>query len=1025
MTLIVASMYLPYKPQFELDSIEGIAQYLLKYNGITVDDTAPGANGTRPVVSPVATPFEEKNLSQDSLLINTDQFKRERSSSALSKLLSSEQLMESLTANAPVPAGVSSAYHTNNNSSEDLFGKHSSLSVDRTASPPYSLPPQPVHTHGYEDPTSDLLKSVNKSLLKSPVPLRGRAPGSRRLNSSLKYTAYSAEQPDTSPVQSLVDHELDSDNKSIVQEDMYNVPSFGGISNLDANLKARILNTSHELFRNLPWSIVPNDVKGNGSLKNAVNGYVYNPADGSGEVTALHENTVWVGTLGIATDEIPQDTLAGIAETLGDQFSSRPVITDDETFRGSYKNYCKHILWPTLHYQIPDNPNSKAFEDHSWSFYQKLNQQFADKIVETYNDGDTIWVNDYHLMLVPRLVRDKLPQAKIGFFLHISFPSSEVFRCLSHRERILDGLLGATFIGFQTREYLKHFTQTCNRLLMADTTDDDCEIEYKGSFTKIDSIPIGIDALDLQLRIYKNKNVQELREKIRNRWGDILLIVSRDQLDTIRGLVQKLTAYEKFLTDYPQFIGKVSLIQVCITTSTDNNMKKQITIITDRINELAMSVGETPPIVFQYKDLPYEEYLALSCEADLFWVNSQREGMNLTCHEFIAASLEHNAPLLLSEFTGSASELYDGSFLINPWDIKKVSETIKKALSLSDLEKRTNWKKLLRTIIEYDSSNWVKKNLGSIDTAWNSNKERSILYKLNVPALLENYNDSGKRLFIVKLGLPPLPRTISVLNDLASQKGNIVFVLNSFSKAVLDVLYSRAPHVSLMAENGAYVKLEDTWYSMVDQIDWKAEVIKIFKDKMERLPGSYYKIGDSLVKFHTENAVDRDRVKSTIGDTIININTMFQDMEVHAYLHNDVIYVQQTGLSLQALDFVLNYYNSIDPNDDDDDNKHSVGNNILKMITKKLAPESQKKDADDKTETTNKTQVPVEFVLAAGSSSQILDPLFNEINKRNTNGEFKYAHTVTAGNGPASTFAKEHVSGLNELLATFSKLSSS
>lgn len=1021
MTLIVASMYLPDKPQFELDKVEGIAQYLLKYNGITVDDPGQGSGGgIRPVVSPVSTPFEEKNVSQDSLILSTDQFKRERSSTALNKLLSSEQLMESLTANAPSTAG--STYHTNNHSTENLFGKNSSLSVDRTASPPCSLPPQPIHRHGYEDPTSELLKSVNKSLLKSPAPQRNRPHGPRRLNSNLKYSINSAEELGPSPVPSVQDNDLDSDNKSIVQEAVFNVPRFGGISNLDANLKARILNSSHELFRNLPWTIVPNDMKGNGSLKNAVNGYVYNPEEGSQEIEPLKDHVSWVGTMGIATDEIPEDTLTSISEALRDDFQSYPVITDDETFRGSYKNYCKHILWPTLHYQIPDNPNSKAFEDHSWGFYQKLNQQFADKIVEIYKEGDTIWIHDYHLMLVPRLIREKLPQAKIGFFLHISFPSSEVFRCLSHREKILDGLLGATFIGFQTREYLKHFTQTCNRLLMADTTDDGSEIEYNDSFTKIDSIPIGIDALDLQLRIYKNRNVQDLREKIRNRWGDIKLIISRDQFDTIRGLVQKLTAYEKFLTDYPQYIGNVSLIQICITTSTDNNMKKQIALITDRINELAMSVGETPPIVFQYKDLPFEEYLALSCEADLFWVNSQREGMNLTCHEFVASSLEHNAPLLLSEFTGSASELYDGAFLINPWDIKKVSESIDAALSLTTLERRTNWKKLLRTIIECDSNNWIKKNLGSIDTAWESNKERSILFKLDVQTLKSNYLASGKRLFILKLGSPPLPRTITVLNELASQKGNIVFVINSFSKTVLDVLYNRAPQVNLMAENGAYVKLDDTWYSMVDQIDWKAEVIKIFKDKKERLPGSYYKICDSLVKFHTENALDRDRVKSTIGDIIININTMFQDMEVHAYLHNDVIYVQQSGLSLQALDFVLNYYNSIDPNDDDSTDKHSIGNNILNMITKKLKTDSQKDEIKKVTETANKSQIPVEFVLAAGSSSQILDPFFNEVNKRCSNGEIKYGHTVTAGHGPSSTFAKEHVSGLNELLGTLNNL---
>ena len=191
------------------------------------------------------------------------------------------------------------------------------------------------------------------------------------------------------------------------------------------------------------------------------------------------------------TDSLSEEKKAEILGKLDTDFDSLVIYPKDFDFDGHYSHFCKTILWPMLHYQIPDSPKSKAYLDHSWIYYVKINRLFAEKIVKNYKRGDIIWIHDYHLLLVPKLVREKLPDAQIGFFLHVAFPSSEVFRCLAFRQELLEGMLGADLIGFQTQEYCHHFLQTCNRLLGAESLPHGVQLEDR--FVNVDTFAIGID----------------------------------------------------------------------------------------------------------------------------------------------------------------------------------------------------------------------------------------------------------------------------------------------------------------------------------------------------------------------------------------------------------------------------------------------------------------------------------------------------------------------------------------------------
>lgn len=684
------------------------------------------------------------------------------------------------------------------------------------------------------------------------------------------------------------------------------VPKFGGYSNAEY-LKKALLGGQQNIFSKADWTIVPSH-KINSGLKNAINTAIFEKT--------FNQPVIFYGTLGLPTDVLPQEVLEKVTTKMRKEFNCESVVSDDITFKGAYKNFCKEILWPTFHYQIPDNPKSKAFEDHSWNHYQLLNQRFADKIVEKYNDGDTIWVHDYHLLLVPGMVREKLPDAKIGFSLHISFPSSEVFRCFAQRDFILKGLLGANSLGFQTDEYARHFALTCNRLMQ---TDGDTEegIKFEGRTIEICCVPIGIDAFELEKKLRNSADFDIFKSIIKERWAhndNKKLIVSKDQFDTLRGLKTKFIAYEKFLRDNPSYISRVCFVQVVTgSTKKDKYLEKEIVALVDRINNLSTDITMHQNIVLLTQELTELQYYALLSEADIFWVNSMREGMNLSCHEFIVSTSDKNSPLMISEFTGSAELFKEGCLLTNPWDIKRLSEIIKFAFEMTPEEKRRRWKKMMKKIIITDSDNWIISSVKSINSSWDLNIQRSTLFNLNFPEWQESYTSStGKnRLFVFKISEPPTADILKMLNDLCNLPNNEVFVLNSFDKSIVERYYARVNNLNLIAENGAFVRLHGFWYTLMGDNLWKNEVLPLLQDKLERLPGSYIKAGESMFRIHTENAEDKDRVNDIVGDLILHINTLFGSRKgIHAYFHKSILFVQQFGLSLRALKFIFDYYAS-------------------------------------------------------------------------------------------------------------------
>ncbi|KAI0600266.1 family 20 glycosyltransferase [Biscogniauxia sp. FL1348] len=663
---------------------------------------------------------------------------------------------------------------------------------------------------------------------------------------------------------------------------------------------------SHDrVFANADWRIVNAD-QGNGGLRNA--------AEAAGRDGFAGEFT-WVGTLGM-----PIDALEGtqqkedIHDRLITEFNMYPVFCSDKDFDGHYMHFCKQILWPVFHYQIPDNPKSKAYEDHSWKFYVNVNQAFADKIIKNWKRGDTIWIHDYHLLLVPGMIRKKLPEAKIGLFLHVAFPSSEVFRCLAVRKELLEGMLGANLIGFQIHEYTRHFLQTCSRILAVEATNDGIQLEDR--FVNVMHHAIGIDPVNLDIH-RQGKEVMKWIDIMRERYQGKKIIVARDKLDHVRGVRQKLLSYELFLNKNPSWRDKIVLIQVALSSSSEkSDLDAAVGDIVTRVNSSWASLAYQP-VVYLKQDIPYPQYLALLTIADALMITSQREGMNLTSHEFIVCQdgkhcERKHGSLILSEFTGTAS-LFGGKELsINPWSYRQCSDAIKRAIDMSEEEKATRWTALREVVSHHTGSHWFTTFLSHLDSAYDvqHRHDQTSVPRLNLNTLGAHYTRSQRRLFFLDLEgtlvphgfmneiIPMNPqRTLGVLNDLVDDSRNIVYVMSARRPDELDRLFRLVPNLGLIAENGCFVKGvgKNSWNQIADRVkvaSWKESVKTILQYYLERTPGSSIEDRNCSVIFHYRNAEDYTMAERQASDWTGHINESCEKQGVHASQLDDCVVVE-------------------------------------------------------------------------------------------------------------------------------------
>ncbi|KAK0322218.1 threalose-6-phosphate phosphatase [Friedmanniomyces endolithicus] len=536
------------------------------------------------------------------------------------------------------------------------------------------------------------------------------------------------------------------------------------------------------------------------------------------------------------------------------------TVEDDDTMtlhdQQRWRRYGEHELFTLFHYKT-NEPNDGRSLRKAWADYYRMNKAFADAIMNVYKPGDVIIVHDYQLLLLPSLLRQRISTIYVGSFLHIPFPSSEYYRCLTRRKEVLEGMLGANMLGFQAYSYSRHFASCCTRVLGFESTS--AGVEAFGTHVATDVFPIGINAESTIQSAFHSPEVEHCIKALRDRYDGKKIIVGRDRLDSVRGVAQKLQAYEIFLERHPEWHDRVVLIQVTSPTSigeeddTADKTANKISDLVARINGAYGSLSFTP--VQHYSQyLNKDEYFALLRIADLGLITSVRDGMNTTALEYVISQRDKHSPLIISEFSGTAGSL--GSAMhINPWDLSGTADAIDAALVMSEPEKEYNHAQLYRHVRRNTVQAWTSNYLKRLLTSLTSFDQSSATPALDRTNLLTQYRASTRRLFmfdydgtltpIVKDPQAAIPsdRVLRTLKTLAADPANSVWIISGRDQNFLNEWMGHIPALGLSAEHGSFIRHPHTttWLNLTETMDmaWQSRVLTVFEYYTSRTPGAF------------------------------------------------------------------------------------------------------------------------------------------------------------------------------------------
>ncbi|KAK2616615.1 hypothetical protein QQS21_000438 [Conoideocrella luteorostrata] len=521
-----------------------------------------------------------------------------------------------------------------------------------------------------------------------------------------------------------------------------------------------------------------------------------------------------------------------------------------------WRRYAHHDLYTLFHYKQHE-PTDGRKERIQWADYYRMNQKFANKIIEIYKPGDIVIVHDFYLMLLPSMLRQRNPKMYISFFLHSPFPSSEFLRCLPRRKEVLEGVLGANLIGFQSYSYSRHFLSCCTRIL--GFPSDTLGIDAYGSRVQVGVFPIGIDAAKVEARAWA-ESVNDKFDALKQMYAGKKIIVGRDRLDSVRGVAQKLQAFERFLDMYPEWREKVVLIQVTSPTSLESERDGDESKIATRVNELVMKInGEFgslgfSPVQHYPQYLNPDEYFALLRAGDIGLITSVRDGMNTTSLEYIICQKDDSGPLILSEFSGTAGSLSD-AIHINPWDLSGVAEKINSALVMSKEERSRMQTHLYKHVTTHNVQGWINKFIRKVYNVLGESNTANATPLLDRAVLLSMYRSAGKRLFmfdydgtltpIVREPSAAIPseRIIQSLRRLAEDPKNSVWIISGRDQEFLKQHLGHISQLGFSAEHGSFMRNpgSEEWINLAEEFDmgWQAEVMQIFQKYTDRVSGSF------------------------------------------------------------------------------------------------------------------------------------------------------------------------------------------
>ncbi len=593
-------------------------------------------------------------------------------------------------------------------------------------------------------------------------------------------------------------------------------------------------------------------------------------------------DTVWVGWAGDMPDATPAQ-LDELKQRLLEERLVPVCLTHDQVSR-SYHGFANRVLWPTFHYLIDQLP----VDDAGWDAYQDSNEAFADAVAAAYRPGDTVWVHDYQLMLLPALLRARLPEAPIGFFLHIPFPSSEVFRILPWRREILGGLLGADLIGFHTFAYMRHFMTS---LLHVDGLEADVDRVRIGSReVQVGVFPMGVDAAAFE-QLAIDPDVIARAQEIRRDAGGRRIVLGVDRLDYTKGIPRRLEAIDLLMQRNPSLRDQLRYVQVAVPSRGDVDEYRQFRIaVEQRVGRLNGDHGTVSslPVHYIHQSVPTQELAALYAAADVMLVTPLRDGMNLVAKEFVAARPDEDGVLVLSEFAGAAAEL-NGAMTVNPYDVAAVADAVDRALTMPAGERRVRMRNLRRRVMANDVGSWSHAFVSRLQEA-RLKPSGSVSVGQSIAGVLRDARRTrSTRLLLDYDGtLVPLARSpelakpddelLELLSQLAATPGVQVDIVSGRPHETLASWFAHLP-LTLWAEHGFWYRgrRDAGWVSaMRVDADWMTRIRPILNQFVAATPGTHLEVKSASVAWHYRGAPrefgerQAHELRMLLGDVLSN-----------------------------------------------------------------------------------------------------------------------------------------------------------
>ncbi len=619
--------------------------------------------------------------------------------------------------------------------------------------------------------------------------------------------------------------------------------------------------------------------------------------------------TLWVGWPGITVDK--PELRAGLkAKALSDH-SAYPVFLSEEAMDNFYFGFCNGTLWPLCHYF----PTFAKYEEEYWEVYREVNQAFCDALLEIAQPGDIFWVHDYQLMLLPAMLRARMPEALIGFFFHIPFPSFEIFRLLPRtwREQLLEGLNGSDLVGFHTNDYTQNFLRSCLRNL---GLEHNLGYLSQGERTwKADTFPMGID-FDKYHDAVGTPGVVKEADKLRRKMENVRTVFSVDRLDYSKGILNRLEGYAQFLADNPDWHRRVILIMVVVPSRTGVEqyqiMKRQVDEAVGRINGEYGDVHWTP-VLYQYRSVSFDQLIALYSLSDVALLTPLRDGMNLVAKEYVAARADQTGVLILSEMAGAAKEMGE-ALIVNPNHKKEIAEAIRTALDMPVQEQVRNIQALQDRLRRYSVFRWAEDFVERLREvrARQKQMESRLLTQDKRQEMLEAFAKAKNPLLFLDCEgtLMPMPldtkqvspdeELVELLGSLASDGKSRVVLLSGRDKESVESWFGELP-VDLVAEHGVWIRDQARAWSLILPMhaEWKSTLIPLLNAYVDRLPRSRLIEKEFSLAFHYRQSDPEQAFlrASELLDDLVGLTSNFGLQILEGY---KVIEIHNAGVNKHA-----------------------------------------------------------------------------------------------------------------------------